>query len=225
MKAAFVICVLVLAGACARKTSVGEGSRREWFRDAAPETGLVFTHNNGATGKLYMPEIMGSGAALLDFDNDGDLDVFLVQSKGASKFFRNELAPSGILRFTDITEASGIIYDGYGMGAATGDFDNDGFIDLLVTGWRKSELYRNTGKGSFVRVSFPHSEVWSTSASFFDYDRDGNLDLVILSYVNFSIAKTRHVRLRRVRRIIVRRAPTRRSPRGCITTRKDGLLM
>lgn len=148
----------------------------------------MFNHESGASGKLYMPEIMGSGAALLDFDNDGDLDVFLVQSKGASKFFRNELAPSGVLRFADITGASGITYDGYGVGAATGDFDNDGFIDLLVTGWRKSELYRNTGKGSFVLVSFAHPEVWSTSASFFDYDRDGNPDLVILSYVNFSIA-------------------------------------
>lgn len=191
MRAASVVCVLVLAGACARKTSVDESHPREWFRDAAREAGLLFTHDNGATGKLYMPEIMGSGIALFDFDNDGDLDVFLVQSNGPSKFFRNEFAPSGGLRFTDITRASGITYDGYGMGAAIGDIDNDGFIDLLVTGWRKSELYRNTGKGSFVKVSFAHPNVWSTSASFFDYDRDGSLDLLILSYVNFSIANNK----------------------------------
>jgi hypothetical protein len=188
VRAAWIVCVLILGSACARWNSVDERTTPEWFRDAAPETGLVFTHDNGATGKLYMPEIMGSGAALLDFDNDGDLDVFFVQSKGSSQFFRNELAPMGVLRFTNITGSSGITYDGYGMGAATGDFDNDGFADLLVTGWKKSELYRNTGKGSFARVNFPHPDVWSSSASFFDYYRDGYLDLVILSYVNFSIA-------------------------------------
>ena len=153
------------------------------------ETGLHFTHRSGASGKFYMTEIMGAGAALFDYDNDGDLDVFLVQSVGESKLFRNELIPGGKLSFTDVTTSSGIRFDGYGMGAATGDYNNDGFEDLLVTGFNRRSLYRNNGNGTFTQVDFPQPPgVWSTSASFFDYDRDGLLDLVILSYVNFSEA-------------------------------------
>src|SRR5205809_796806 len=82
---------------------------------------------SGASGKFYMTEIMGAGVALFDYDNDGDLDVFFVQSDGESKLFRNELVPSGTLRFTDVTAQSGIVFRGYGMGAATGDYNNDGF--------------------------------------------------------------------------------------------------
>jgi hypothetical protein len=148
--------------------------------------GLTFHHRSGASGKFYMTEIMGAGAALLDYDNDGDLDVFLVQSAGESKLFRNELKPSGALRFT----ATDIIgYAGYGMGAATADYNNDGFTDLLVTGYNSRALYRNNGNGSFTAIDFPQPPgVWSTSASFFDYDRDGRLDLLIASYVNYSVA-------------------------------------
>ena len=154
-----------------------------------PDTGLHFTHRSGASGKFYMTEIMGAGVALFDYDNDGDLDVFFVQSVGASQLFRNELVPSGKLTFTDVTAPSGIRFDGYGMGAATGDYNNDGFEDLLVTGYNSRSLYRNNGNGTFTKIDFPQPVgVWSTSASFFDYDRDGLLDLIILSYVNFSEA-------------------------------------
>jgi hypothetical protein len=153
------------------------------------ETGLHFTHRSGASGKFYMTEIMGAGVALFDYDNDGDLDVFFVQSVGECKLFRNELVPSGKLDFTDVTAQSGINFRGYGMGAATGDYNNDGFEDLLVTGYNSRALYRNNGNGTFTQVDFPQpAGVWSTSASFFDYDRDGRLDLIILSYVNFSEA-------------------------------------
>jgi hypothetical protein len=125
---------------------------------------------------------MGAGAALLDFDNDGDLDVFLVQSVGESKLFRNDA-----MRFADVTAASGIRFGGYGMGAAAADYNNDGWTDLLVTGYDKRSLYRNNGNGTFAEVPFPQpAGVWSTSASFFDYDRDGRLDLVVLSYVRWS---------------------------------------
>jgi enediyne biosynthesis protein E4 len=165
----------------------------ELFREAK---GVIpFTHRSGASGKFYMTEIMGAGVALFDYDNDGDLDVFLVQSEGQSKLFRNELLPApaisagGYLRFTDATTQSGIDFRGYGMGAATGDYNNDGFTDLLVTGYDTRALYRNNGNGTFSRIDFPQVRgVWSTSASFFDYDRDGLLDIVILSYVNFSPA-------------------------------------
>jgi len=153
------------------------------------ETGLRFTHRSGASGKFYMPEIMGAGVALFDYDSDGDLDVFFVQSVGESRLFRNELVPGGKLSFADVTAQSGITFRGYGMGAATGDYNNDGFEDLLITGYNSRALYRNNGNGTFTTVDIPRADgVWSTSASFFDYDRDGRLDLIILSYVNFSEA-------------------------------------
>ena len=167
------------------------GSRPEsagaLFREVNP--GLDFTHRSGASGKFYMTEIMGAGVALFDYDNDGDLDVLLVQSEGQSKLFRNELVPTGKLQFRDVTASSGIDLRAYGMGAATGDYNNDGFEDLLLTAYGAAALYRNNGNGTFTRVDLPQPPgTWSTSASFFDYDRDGRLDLIVLSYVNFSEA-------------------------------------
>jgi enediyne biosynthesis protein E4 len=180
MRGCIALVVVLLAGCGDRKPS---GLFHE------QETGLHFTHRSGASGKFYMTEIMGAGVALFDFDNDGDLDVFFVQSAGESKLFRNELVPSGKLSFTDVTAQSGIAFRGYGMGAATGDYNNDGFEDLLITGYNSRALYRNNGNGTFTEVDFPRADgVWSTSASFFDYDRDGRLDLVVLSYVSFSEA-------------------------------------
>jgi enediyne biosynthesis protein E4 len=191
----------LLAAALALASLLGCAARpAPWFRDVAEETGLRFTHVTGATGQFYMPEIMGAGCALLDFDGDGDLDVFLVQGapfdnpgKGpGNRLFRNELNPSGKLQFTDVTRQAGLGYSGYGMGAATGDFDNDGRVDLLVTNFGANVLYRNNGDGTFRNVTTDSPEValpgrWSTSASFFDYDRDGWQDLVILTYLDYSI--------------------------------------
>jgi hypothetical protein len=177
--------VLLLAGCGDRKPEAP--AARDLFRE--PDAELHFVHRNGASGKFYMTEIMGAGVALFDYDNDGDLDVFFVQSVGECKLFRNELVPSGKLQFTDVTAQSGISFTGYGMGVATGDYDNDGFTDLFITGYNSRALYRNRGDGTFTRVDFPQPPgVWSSSASFFDYDRDGRLDLVVLSYVNFSEA-------------------------------------
>jgi len=159
------------------------------FRDVAADAGLRFTHATDETGEFLMPEIMGAGVAVFDMDRDGDLDVYFVQSAGPGKLYRNELVPSGTMKFTDATAGSGIAYAGYGMGAATGDIDNDGDLDLLITGWGSRALYRNEGGGKFRELPFPAPPVahqWGTSASFFDYDRDGKLDLVVLSYVNFS---------------------------------------
>lgn len=185
-----LILAAFLTVACSRKPAE-QTEVAERFRDAAQETGLSFVHANGATGEFYMHEIMGAGVAVLDYDNDGDLDVFFVQSKGPSQLFRNELIPSGKLKFTNVTAQSGIAYDGYGMGVATGDIDNDGFVDLLITGWQKTVLYRNKSNGTFEYLPIQFPDVWSTSASFFDYDRDGRLDLVVLSYVNFTISNNK----------------------------------
>ncbi|MGH9855798.1 MAG: FG-GAP repeat domain-containing protein, partial [Blastocatellia bacterium] len=180
------------------------------FREAAAETGLNFHHFTGSTGEFYLPEIMGAGAALLDYDNDGDLDVYLLQGvmldekkkpteakfpppkdwKPGNRLFRNELIPSGKLRFTDVTEKAGVGFIGYGMGAATGDYDNDGDVDLYVTNFGSNVLYRNNGNGTFTDVTREagvDDPRWSSSAAFVDYDRDGDLDLFVCNYIDFTI--------------------------------------
>jgi hypothetical protein len=136
-----------------------------WFIDAAPATGLNFTHVNGAAGELYYPEILPPGVALFDFDRDGDLDVYVVQGHGlgskrgavpaaaAGRLFRNDLAVRDDgrrdLKFVDVTAASGLIATGYGNGVATGDIDNDGWVDVYVTQFGGCRLFRNNGDGTF----------------------------------------------------------------------------
>ncbi len=186
------------------------------FVDAAAEAGLEFTHWNGMSGELYYAEMMGSGAALFDADNDGDLDVYLVQGgllddgDGEPTFpapgplplkdrlFRNDLSIGDggrrRLRFTDVTESSGLASTGYGMGVAAADFDNDGWTDLYVTNLEGNRLFRNRGDAG--RIGFEDvtdgsgADVgrWSVPAVAFDYDRDGWLDLFVGNYVEFSAA-------------------------------------
>jgi hypothetical protein len=244
----------------------GQSGTARLFTDITADSGLDFMHYNGATGELLLPEVTGSGGALLDYDNDGDLDLFAVQgavlkpgtrpgavpwtggSPPRSRLFRNDLAAGkagGRPHFTDVTDKSGITATGYGMGAATGDIDNDGWIDLLVTNLGSSQLFRNNGNGSFSDVTVksgieeshdprdprdprpvdnlrdprdprpvenssdrrdprpvnpgvprdprpvnpsdprPLAPRWPTSATFFDYDRDGWLDLFVAHYVRF----------------------------------------
>ena len=167
------------------------------FIDATASSGLDFVHVNGATGRLLLPEVIGAGGALFDYDNDGDLDLFAVQSGRLdasapdgprSRLYRNDLLPDGGPRFTDVTARSGLAVPGYGMGAATGDFDNDGRVDLFLTYLGASRMFRNTGGGTFAdvtRASGVADARWSTSAAFFDYDRDGWLDLFVANYVDF----------------------------------------
>ena len=176
----------------------------EWFVDRTEETGLTFTHFNGMTGDFYYPEVMPPGVALLDFDNDGDLDVFVIQgdmfsgklidsalsppkSPLSSRLFRNDPP----LRFTDVTGQARIDVRGYGMGAAAGDYNNDGCVDLYVTKLGSNQLLRNDCDGTFsdaTAVSRTADPGWSVSAAFVDVDRDGWLDLFIGQYVNYSIA-------------------------------------
>jgi hypothetical protein len=171
------------------------------FVDVTRQSGPDFTHVNGATGELLLPEVIGSGGALFDFDNDGDLDLFAVQSGPLrpgeqkthgerSRLYRNDLRTGSqpAFRFTDVTGRSGIVATGYGMGAAVGDIDNDGWIDLFVTALGSSQLFRNNGDGTFTDVTAragTGDSRWSTSATFFDYDRDGWLDLFVANYVSF----------------------------------------
>jgi hypothetical protein len=190
---------------------VGQSPAPHPFLDISAESGIDFVHYNGLTGELLLPEVTGAGGALFDYDNDGDLDLFAVQgtalkpgarpgatrwtsaSPPRSRLYRNDLAkggPGGRPRFTDVTDRSRIVAAGYGMGAATGDFDNDGWIDLYVTNMGSNQMWRNNGDGSFADVTArtrTDDPRWSTSATFFDYDRDGWLDLFVANYVNFGI--------------------------------------
>ncbi|MGH9802046.1 MAG: CRTAC1 family protein, partial [Blastocatellia bacterium] len=173
----------------------------------AEQTGLLFQHYNGLTGKYHLPEIMGAGAAFFDFDNDGDPDVYLPQGapletssakwtgKGElrGRLFRNDLTKDGKLKFTDVTEASGILATGYGIGVAVGDINNDGWNDLYLCNLGANQMWLNKGDGTFVDVTAKTATavpVWSSSASFFDYDRDGWLDLFVVNYVEFSVANS-----------------------------------
>ena len=176
----------------------------DWFSDRAAASGLTFTHVNGMSGKFYYAEIIAPGAALFDYDNDGDLDVYLPQGQmlgaaasttGASqggRLFRNDLVVNAdgtrTLKFTDVTAASGIVSHGYGMGVATGDFNNDGCVDLYLTNLGVNQLFRNNCDGTFTDVSKQSrtdDAGWSVSASFLDYDRDGWLDLFVGNYLDW----------------------------------------
>src|SRR5262249_15148909 len=200
---------MLAAGAVSQTPS--RAAESEIFREVAGRTGLNFRHFNFATGQHYMPEIMGAGVALFDYDNDGDLDIYLVQGtrlgpngkllsppppgwKPGNRLFKNLLAETGELRFVDVTEKAGVGHVGYGMGVAVGDYDNDGLPDLYVTNFGRNVLYHNNGDGTFTDVTReagvddPH---WSTSAAWVDFDGDGWLDLFVCNYVDFTVEGNR----------------------------------
>ncbi len=181
------------------------------FSEQAQETGLDFVHFNGMSGEFYYCEMVGGGGALFDYDNDGDLDAYIVQGRmlGAGKtladaiippatspltdrLFRNDLvlSPDGTrtLRFSDVTARSGLEASGYGMGAAAADFNNDGWVDLYVINFGPNQMFQNNGDGTFTditRQSGTGNESWGVSAAFLDFDRDGWLDLFLGNYVDF----------------------------------------
>jgi enediyne biosynthesis protein E4 len=202
-----------------RSTGAAKSGEPDWFVDRAQETGIDFLHFNGMSGEFYFPENMAPGVALFDYDNDGDLDVYLVQGQmlGPGKtpdqalfpprnrlplkgrLFRNDLKiqedGTRTLHFTDVTDGSGIVADGYGMGVATGDFNNDGCVDLFVTALGRNQLFRNNCDGTFTDVSkasHTDDDGWSISAAFVDYDRDGWLDLFVGNYLNYSLEANIH---------------------------------
>ena len=183
------------------------------FVEAAADKGLAFHHFSGATGKFHMPEIMGSGVGLLDYDGDGDLDVYLAQGvvladgrvagdfsfppgyRAGDRLFRNRLVEDGAVRFEDVTKIVQITpAPGFGMGVATADVDNDGDVDIFVSRFGPDQLLLNNGDGTFSAAPGEWDENFGASAAFLDYDGDGLLDLFLTRYNGFSVAGNKECR-------------------------------
>ena len=193
------------------------------FRDATEASGLDFVHWNGMTGRYYFPEVVGSGGALFDMDGDGDLDLYLVQGgllgpaehldeatfpppgplPLSDRLYRNDLGHDTegrpVVHWVDVTAEAGIAAPHYGMGAATGDMDNDGDVDLYVTNFGPNQLWLNQGPGDDGVVRFEESATalgvaepaWSVPATFADLDADGWLDLFVGNYMEYSVTRNK----------------------------------
>ncbi len=171
------------------------------FTDITADAGIHFVHENGAEGEKLLPETMGGGGAFFDFDNDGDQDIICVNSTVWPWSSRNNESPTQALyendghgQFTNITEGSGLDVAFYGNGIACGDYDNDGLVDLYFTAVGPNRLFHNDGGGKFSEVTAiagvaGADDAWSTSAGFFDYDLDGDLDLFVCNYIEWSREK------------------------------------
>src|SRR5215207_4269271 len=180
-------------------TPVPQSQSPVTFTDITAQSGVKFRQYASPTSQKYLPETMGGGVALFDYDNDGRLDIFFTNGaqlqdpmpKGARpdkrdpRFWNRLYHQKSDGTFEDVTERASLRGEGYSMGAAAADFDGDGFADLFVTGYGTSALYRNRGDGSFEDVTQKTRALvpgWSTSAGWFDYDRDGRLDLFVARY-------------------------------------------
>ena len=205
--------LVVLADAAPQSSALP--ADEAWFTDRAEAVGIDFVHFNGMSGEFYISELMAPGVAMFDMDNDGDLDIYIVQGqmRGPGKtldhallppdarpltdrLYRNALAVHAdgtrTLRFTDVTEGSGLGVGSYGIGVATGDVDNDGWVDVYRTRLGPNQLFRNNGDGTFADVSDQTGTSdprWSVSASFVDIDRDGWLDLYVANYINHTVGE------------------------------------
>jgi hypothetical protein len=182
------------AGSAAPRTPAGSAPEVR-FEERSAASGLDFVHVNGAFGRKWLPETMGSGAAFLDYDGDGDQDLFLVNGRSwpgrpsarraSQALYQND----GKGSFRDVTKRAGLELEYYGMGAAAGDVDNDGDVDLYLTGLGPGHLFLNQGDGTFRDATAGYGvgdPGWSTSAAFLDYDRDGDLDLFVCNYVSWT---------------------------------------
>ncbi len=188
-----VFLVLAACGVIGIAASAPVGVPDVRFTDITSAAGIHFVHNAGKTGKKYLPETVGSGAAFIDVDGDGWSDIFLVNSrswtpggkKSTSALYRNNKNGT----FTDITAGSGLDSELYAIGVAVGDYDNDGRDDLYVTALEGDRLYHNEGAGKFkdvTKLSGIANANFGTSAAWFDYDKDGKLDLFVANYVQWA---------------------------------------
>jgi len=187
-------------------TPVPQSQSPVTFTDITAQSGVKFRQYASPTSQKYLPETMGGGVALFDYDNDGRLDIFFTNGaqlqdpmpKGARpdkrdpRFWNRLYHQKSDGTFEDVTERASLRGEGYSMGAAAADFDGDGFADLFVTGYGTSALYRNRGDGSFEDVTQKTRALvpgWSTSAGWFDYDRDGRLDLFVARYMDWDFER------------------------------------
>ncbi|MBI2505054.1 MAG: VCBS repeat-containing protein, partial [Candidatus Latescibacteria bacterium] len=176
--------------------SAGSAEHAVRFAEVTAQAGIKFRHVNGATGKRHFIETMGPGCAFLDYDNDGKLDIYLVNGheleardrpKASDALYRNK----GDGTFADMTQEAGIKDTGYGMGITAGDYDNDGDLDLYIANYGPNALYRNKGNRTFTDVTRRAGvgdDHWGVGCAFLDYDNDGYLDLYVANYVDFSLA-------------------------------------
>src|ERR1700741_2078962 len=172
------------------------------FIDVTAGNGIKFIYRSSHTSRKYLLETMAPGVALFDYDNDGRLDIFLVNGaplddptpkgtipkKTVPAYWNRLYHQKGDGTFEDVTERAGLQGEGYGMGVAVGDYDNDGFEDLFVTAFGNNRLYHNNGDGTFTDVTEKagvRGSGWSTSAAWVDLDNDGYLDLVVLRYLDW----------------------------------------
>jgi len=166
---------------------------RPWFADVTDEVGLNVIHDSGPKGDYFMPQLTGGGAALLDFDNDGRLDIYLIQGGGPGSHSTNRLLHQNAAgKFEDVSAGSGVDIAGYGQGVAVGDVNNDGWPDILVTEFGEIRLFLNRHNGTFdncTKEAGLDNPLWAISAAFLDYDRDGFLDLVVVNYVEYNAEK------------------------------------
>ena len=202
------IIALALVGCLSAATPAPEVQ----FSDVTQAFGIDFKHENSATSNKYLIETMGGGVALLDYDNDGRLDIFFTNGakiddpmpsgkmpdKSDRKFWNRLYHQNADGTFTDVTEKAGLTgaqQNYYAMGAAVGDYDNDGFEDIYVTGYGGNTLYHNNGNGTFTDVTKTAGVAaggWSASAGFFDYDNDGKLDIFVTRYLDWSFKTNRY---------------------------------
>ena len=202
------IIALALAGCLIAATPAPEVR----FTDVTQGVGIAFQHENSATSNKYLIETMGGGVALLDYDNDGRLDIFFTNGakiddpmpsgkmpdKSDRKFWNRLYHQNADGTFTDVTEKAGLTgaqQNYYAMGVAVGDYDNDGFEDIYVTGYGGNTLYHNNGNGTFTDVTKTAGVAaggWSASAGFFDYDNDGKLDIFVTRYLDWSFKTNRY---------------------------------
>jgi hypothetical protein len=171
------------------------------FSEVSPaSSGISWRHVNGRSAEMYLPETTGAGCGFLDYDNDGWMDIYLVNS-GACDFYKPDPPLRNALyrnnrdgTFTDVTERAGVAGAGYGQGVAVGDYDGDGFPDIYLTQYGRSILYHNNGDGTFTDVTAKAGVAapgWSSSAVWFDYDNDGRLDLFVCRFVDFTREKNK----------------------------------
>src|SRR5438876_8967409 len=186
------------AKALPMRALVPQSSEEPLFREAASTScGIEWVHENAMSDNRYLPETLGPGCAFLDFDNDGWMDIYLVNSGPCDFWTPAKPVRNALYRnnrdgtFTDVTGKAGVAGGTFGMGVAVGDYNNDGYPDLLVTAYGRPTLYRNNGDGTFTDVTAKSGlplTGWTTSAAWFDYDNDGLLDLFLGSYVAYGKA-------------------------------------